>query len=372
MKSSFRKKILIIDSSIAFSGAIRSVIEQTKLLTGKYDFIFVISTNSTAINMISEEGNKVYELPMIEVNRSFKNIILYIPVLVINYFRLRRIVKKESVDIIQVNDFYNLLGASMKIFGFKGKLITYIRFLPSTLPKVLTAIWTWIAQKFSYRVVCVSDAVLNQLPKKDNIVRIYNSLCLDEKYNEIVSEDNETIRLLYLANYIPGKGHAYALEAFALAYKQNQKLRLKFVGGDMNLEKNKNKKSSLMKRSEKLNLKKVVEFDDFHKDVERVIKESDIVLNFSIAESFSMTCVEASFFGKPVIATRCGGPEEIIVHNQTGLLVEKKDINDMASAIVILANDRVKRTQFGLAGRKYVREKFSERKFFEEMKEIFE
>ena len=370
MNNNSRKKVMIIDNSIAFTGAIRSVLEQTKQLSDKYDFIFVIPAKSTVRNIISEEGISVYEIPMMEISRSIKNVLLYFPFLFFNYFKLRRIVKKESVDVIQVNDFYNLLGVVMKIFGFKGKLITYIRFLPSALPKVLTKTWTWLAQKYSFRVVCVSDAVRNQIPQKENIVRIYNALSLEEKYSEIVSKENETIQLLYLANYIPGKGQGYAIEAFALAYKQNPKLRLKFVGGDMGLEKNKNKKNRLKKRAEELNMEDVIEFADFTRDIESVIKEADIVLNFSDSESFSMTCSEASYFRKPVIATRCGGPEEIIVHHQTGLLVEKMNIGEMASAILLLANDEVKRNQFGLAGRKYVEEKFSQSKFYEEMNEI--
>ena len=306
---------------------------------------------------------------MMEISRSWKNILLYIPCLFINYLRLRKIVKTERIDIIQVNDFYNLLGAAMKMFGYKGKLITYVRFLPSSLPKVLRRTWTWFARKYSYRVICVSDAVRKQMPGKENIIRIYNPVFWEEKYDEPVP--NETVKLLYPANYILGKGQGFAINAFDIAYKQNPKLKLKFVGGDMGLEKNRNKKNNLVKRVAELKIEAAVKFADFSNDIEKEIKDSDIVLNFSKSESFSMTCVEASYFGRAVIATRCGGPEEIIVHNKTGLLVKNQDVEEMATAILKLAGDRDKRIQFGNSGRQYVREKFNLETFKKEIFAVF-
>ena len=364
-----RKKILLIDNSIAFTGALKSAIQEAGLFSGQFEFIFVIPEKNTVQDKIISSGFRIYPIPMIEISRSWKNILLYIPCLIINYFRLRKIVEKERVDIIQVNDFYNLLGAMLKIFGFKGKLITYVRFLPSTLPKVLRQTWTWIARKYSYRVICVSDAVKKQMPEKENIIRIYNPVSLEEKYNETAS--TEKIKLLYPANYILGKGQGYALEAFDVAYKKNQNLKLKFVGGDMGLEKNRNKKKDLIKRASELRIGDVVEFAEFASNVEKEIRESDIVLNFSKAESFSMTCLEASFYGRPVIATRCGGPEEIIDHNKTGLLVKNMDVEEMTNAILELAKDKEKRIQFGIAGRKYVQAKFNADNFKKELGQVF-
>ena len=110
----------------------------------------------------------------------------------------------------------------------------------------------------------------------------------------------------------------------------------------------------------------------FSSFTDKEIKAADIVLNFSEAESFSMTCAEASFYGRPVIATRCGGPEEIILHEKTGLLVKNRDVNEMTVAILLLASDKEKRIQFVIDGKKYVQEKFSISKFSEEMKEIIQ
>lgn len=60
--------------------------------------------------------------------------------------------------------------------------------------------------------------------------------------------------------------------------------------------------------------------------------ECDAVVVASRYESFSVVCIEAFAHGKPVIATRSGGPQDSVnVHN--GLLVETNDIDALRKGI---------------------------------------
>ena len=364
--------ILFIENSVSFTGAFKAALQQAKLLGDGRKILFLIPAESSNLQLLRDEGFSVYTLPMREINRSPVNLLLYFPALFINYFKVNKIVKRENCSYIIVNDFYNLLGAMTKIFGYRGKLITYVRLLPHTLPGILSKTWVRLAQRYSYRVIAVSDAVLQQLPTAQNTIRVYDPVIFPEKMVQQKPDDRQEIRLLYLSNYIKGKGQESALEAFAGAYKENTCLRLRFVGGDMGLKKNKLFKQQLQTETEKRSLSQVIQFSGFSDDIEKEIKAADIVLNFSEAESFSMTCAEASFYGRPVIATRSGGPEEIILHEKTGLLVKNRDVNEMTVAILLLASDKEKRIQYGIDGKKYVQEKFSISKFSEEMKEIIQ
>ena len=49
-----------------------------------------------------------------------------------------------------------------------------------------------------------------------------------------------------------------------------------------------------------------------------------------------MVCLESLINGLPVIATRCGGPEEIIDHGLNGLLVENRNVSEMQKAMVTM------------------------------------
>jgi glycosyltransferase involved in cell wall biosynthesis len=93
-------------------------------------------------------------------------------------------------------------------------------------------------------------------------------------------------------------------------------------------------------------------------DVEKLMKSSDIFLNFSESESFSLTCLEALVYGVPLIASDSGGPGELFEHEQSGLLVPNRDLSAMTAAIVRLSKDQKLRERFALEGRQYVTKKF--------------
>ena len=65
----------------------------------------------------------------------------------------------------------------------------------------------------------------------------------------------------------------------------------------------------------------------------------DVLVIFSEQESFGLTAIEALAVETPVVSTRCGGPEEIVRHGLTGLLVAVHHPVAMAEAIVRLLKD---------------------------------
>lgn len=363
-------KIIIVDSSIAFTGAFKCAVSEAELLSPKHIFVFVLPERSVLKSFLEDKGFKVYMLPMVEIGKSSSALLKYFPALFKNARALNKIVKAEKADVVQMNDFYNMLGVMMRRLGFNGKLITYVRFLPSSRPKPLMKIWSYMAQKYSDNVITVSDVALRELPPHSKNVRIFDPVKLEEKLPAKEYGDNgDTIDILYQGNYIRGKGQDAGLEAFALAYKQNPKLRIKFAGGDMGLEKNRLFKQQLEDRVIQLGLQNVVTFTAFANTVEEGMKEADIVLNFSESESFSMVCLEASFYGTALIATRCGGPEEIIIDGETGFLVPLHDYPAASAAILKLCDPELRRV-FASAAKKTVRERFPVENFIKEFEAV--
>ena len=79
----------------------------------------------------------------------------------------------------------------------------------------------------------------------------------------------------------------------------------------------------------------------------------------SHTEGLSLAAAQAQACGLPVISTRCGGPEEIVDDDVTGLLVPVADPDALCRAIHTLAASPETRRQMGRLGRARALERFS-------------
>ena len=55
------------------------------------------------------------------------------------------------------------------------------------------------------------------------------------------------------------------------------------------------------------------------------MQKCDIFVLSSKIETFGVVLIEAMACGKPVVATKCGGPESIVVNTELGELVENSE-----------------------------------------------
>lgn len=94
-------------------------------------------------------------------------------------------------------------------------------------------------------------------------------------------------------------------------------------------------------------------------DVPQILRGLDCFVLPSLAEGISNTILEAMACGIPVVATRVGGNEELIVEGQTGTLVPSEDVDALARAIAATCLDQGRARAQGLAGRRRIEERFS-------------
>lgn len=356
--------ILIVDNSRAVTGALNAMRHATGPLRPGLAFEYVLPTGSTGRGPLEADGYRVHELPFVEISRRKADLLFYLPMLLLNGWRLHRLARARGARLIHLNDFYNLTGYVARFFSF-GRLpvLTHVRFLPQTLPPPLARTWRWLAEHAAQQVLCVSEAVRGYFaPGHVGVRTVYDPLPARGEQlpaYAVTPAVNRPVRLLYLSNYIRGKGQNFALEAFQLAHARNPNLHLHFVGGDMGMVKNQEFRQELEAAAKAAGLAEAVHFDGFAANTEAAMKAHDIVLNFSEAESFSLTCLDALYYGVPLIATDCGGPAELFEHGKSGLLVPNRDVPAMAAAIGTLAANEGLRQQFSGASRTFVRQKFA-------------
>jgi phosphatidyl-myo-inositol dimannoside synthase len=82
-------------------------------------------------------------------------------------------------------------------------------------------------------------------------------------------------------------------------------------------------------------------------------------LPFWTGEGFGIVYIEAETCGRPVIASTEGGAPETIIPGKTGLLVDPRSPEAIASAIANILRDPIKAIAMGIRGRLVVEQKFS-------------
>jgi L-malate glycosyltransferase len=349
--------ILVIENSIDYTGALHSVLTNALTLKDSFTFYFLLPTNSRAAKFVVRENFTAFELPLRELNKSFQGLLLYCPALLLNEFRLNRILRKHKVDLIVSNDFYNLLPAIHRLFWGRTPYVTFVRLIPDRFPKVLVNTWFFFHFHFASKIIAVSGAVKRHIKKHEKVIQVYNEKPSGAGY-KFYDYDIQCRNVLYLSNYISGKGLEYAIKAFAQLPEKYSDWKLKFVGSDMGLKKNGIYKKMLLDEIARLGLQSRIVLEDFSANVVEEYKQAAIVLNFSDSESFSLTCMEAMYIGRPVIATKSGGPEEMITSGFNGELVNVRDVVGMAGAMKKLMNDAELRKEYGRRAHETVSKNF--------------
>ncbi|HWA34470.1 MAG TPA: glycosyltransferase [Cyclobacteriaceae bacterium] len=341
-----KPRILIVENGVAVTGSVISILRSSVRLGEYFEFIFLFPSGSAAAPILRAQGFAVFEIPMRELKKDFFSLIAYVPALAFNALRFLRIIKRQRIQLIHSNDFYNLLAPVYRIAGGRIPYIVHMRFMPSRFPASYLAALCTIHRRNASAILTVSQAAKQELKKIESVVVIADGLPLQE----IAYSNPSSNVILYPANFTRGKGQDYAVQVFANISKKFPEWKLRFVGGTLALRKNQLYKNELIRLADELGITDRVEWKEFSEDIGREYEQAAIVLNFSDSESFSLTCQESLYFGRPVVATDSGGPSAIVEDRHTGLVVPKQDLLSMQLALEQLMGDAVLREKMGRKG----------------------
>jgi glycosyltransferase involved in cell wall biosynthesis len=109
-----------------------------------------------------------------------------------------------------------------------------------------------------------------------------------------------------------------------------------------------------------------------HDELERYYERAAVVACPSHREGFGVVCAEAMAHGRPVVASDVGGLRDLVVHEQTGLLVPPKDVEALRDALRRLLDDADLRRRYGEAGRARIAEHFTWKRFAAETLQAYD
>lgn len=211
---------------------------------------------------------------------------------------------------------------------------------------------SWMARQFpsSWRLaptVIPNALVLEDLPQRGSDIRGHAGWAA------------ETPVIGLFGRLVRWKGAEVLVRAAAALADRNPDLRFVLAGGTLyGLEPDFSDQVHALARD--LGVEDRILMTGHREDALELMLDCDVICHCSLEpEPFGMVVVEAMALGKPVIATRTGGPEEVIEHLRTGILVDPGDPGALASAMAELMADPGRRRTLGEAAQRDVEARFS-------------
>jgi glycosyltransferase involved in cell wall biosynthesis len=148
-------------------------------------------------------------------------------------------------------------------------------------------------------------------------------------------------RILFVGYFVPVKNVPLLLDAFARVLAVRPRARLTLVGGGSTAAETAAVHAGIAERAliHAVTVRGWLPRDE----VARCMQDNDMLVLPSRSETFGCVVAEALATGRPAVATRCGGPEDIVTEPWMGALCDNGDPQALAEAILAVA-DRLPQT----------------------------
>lgn len=280
-------------------------------------------------------------------------------VLVIYYVGL---VIKHSIDVVHPQSRDDFIGATLAArllhkpviwtdhadlkYVYRNNTVWY----KNPVGKVVYAL-----SKMARAVIIVSNNELEEIetnlgflaPKNYRV--IYNGVSdQDVTVKTRTKDDSSAIIFSASSRLVTSKGIDELISAFLKVSAKNTKLRLWLVGSG----------PEELKFKEMAKESKQIVFWGFQDDPLEYIAASNIFVHPSYHEGFSVSLIEATKLGLPIIACDVGGNPEIVKDKHNGLLVPARDSLSLAQAMEQLASNISLCKKYGKESRKIFENNF--------------
>lgn len=346
--------------------------EQAKALSLRYKiFLVYFKVDYTRFAPLSDyafvkrENRNVTEYE-VTVNRSFPVITQFKYLAETFRFVKKEIIRKNKIEIIHSHLAYP--------GGFLGAIIqnrTHIPNIVTEHSRLKNYFRSWVhkqcvryALNNSAGIIAVSNALKSEIitfcPCPVEVVHNFVNI-VNFKLTE--TKNNSTLNIGFLGGLNnTNKGLDLLLKSVSMLNDMNIVLH---IGGDGTLS------GDYKKLSEELNIRQRCIFygEILREEISEFFSRLDIFVLSSRYETFGIVLIEAMACGVPVIATRCGGPQDIVTES-TGILISKDSTEELSEAIKIMSAKLsfYNKTEI----RRYAEEEFGQQTFIKRMAGIYQ
>ncbi len=279
--------------------------------------------------------------------------------------QILKVVQEKSIQIIHTHEFRsNLLGLICAKLAGIPLVSTCHGWIANTWKRRLfTRIDQSLLRYFS-RVIAVSEFMSTQLqgfglkPYQIRIIRNalviehYQPGVMDLSFRESLGLDRDTILIGNIGRLSPEKGQAFLLEAAEAIIAAHNNVFFVFIGIGP-------ERATLQELCEDLEIEKNVIFAGFQKDMLKVYRSLDLVVQSSYTEGMPNVILESLLMEVPVLATRVGGTAEVIEPSSAGTLIQPNSLGQLIQGIENFIQNPTDQKVMAQRGRRYVAENFN-------------
>lgn len=273
--------------------------------------------------------------------------------------------RRREFDAIHVNMARNLAAVcgilrpllpgtvTVKISGaweFTGGLLD-----PKIRATPLQRMYNWCIRRVD-NLQCISEYTRVMLKaagySDDQILMVPNAVDLSRFSPRRLEErvPGAPVEIVYVGRLRPVKGVSVLVDAWVrVAAACNARLTIAGDGWE---------REALHKRARDAGLVDRIEWLGEVSDVPSVLAKADIYVQPSLQEGLPNAVLEAMGMGLPIVATKISGNEDVVEHEQNGLLVPASDPEALAAALLRLVADPALAAQMGRRSREMVEKRF--------------
>lgn len=267
---------------------------------------------------------------------------LFRPLPVLSALKLANIIDNNNIDVIHMHWGKDLpLAAFAKAFSRRKPALVYTRQMMITRRK------NDFYHNFLYRQLDLLLTITRELEglcKKfipqfaDKITTLYYGVKPPDKFLEAneIKQQRETLGLStndFVAGLIgrleESKGQHLLIRALHTARQNGHNIKALIVGHEMNP----GYRDRLKEQASELGVIDNIVFQDFSNNPQQLMQLCDCVILASGQETFGLVLPEAMRAGIAVIGSNSGGVPEIIDHDNTGLLFETRNADNLYQQI---------------------------------------
>ncbi len=381
-------RVLFCSTGLAFGGEQKQLGKVLQHLDRHY-FEPIICSIRPFFNIDADIRNSGADIICLQVKSAY------------NFFRavrgLLQIIKERDIDLIQMNIFGSEFAGLFAAVLTRTPVVAFLTTIYDYKARTAAMNTKNLTQQIKWRVICSVHAILARVANihyiaytetikhsaisnfhlpQTKITVIPVGLDLDEFNGSYLHQDmvmglKEELNLdgaypilLNVARISPAKGQKALLEAMPYILKRFPNTKLLLAGDGPLLD-------ELTRLRDDLGLRKYVQLLGRRDDIAALLASSDIFVFSSYYEGLPGAIIEAMAAGKPVVAFDIPPLKEIVHNKLTGLLVNGRNVEAFAEAVIRLAEKREEASNMGEQARRTARKQFDVKLNLKKLEEIY-